>query len=392
MEDFGQQRILIVDDAQENIDILTGILTFYKKSIALNGEKALKIARQDNSPDLILLDIVMPGMDGFDVCKQLKSDVQTRDIPVIFLTGQTDSESVVQGLAMGAVDYVSKPFNASELLARVSTHLALKRSQDAIARYVKEIGQKNRMITDSINYASLIQNAVLQKEAELTELLNDYFVLYRPKDIVSGDFYWSRRIDGKIILVGADCTGHGVPGAFMSMIGVAFLNEIVGRENVTTPALIIDRLREMIIRSLGQDSESEVKDGMDMAVISIGSDRKTLEFAGANNPMYLVRDGHLTQVDADKMPVSIYDEMTDFKNISLEIKDNDRVYLFSDGYADQRGGPDNKKLKNKAFKNLILEHAHRPMKEQEKNLSQFYDQWKGNHEQIDDVMVIGIEI
>lgn len=392
MQEGDRQRILIVDDTSENIDILTATLTEYKISVALNGEKALKIAMTANPPDLILLDIVMPGMDGYEVCRRLKADNQTRDIPVIFLTGETDSEHVLKGFALGAVDYVTKPFNISELLARVSTQMALKRSQDAITRYTKDIESKNKLITDSINYASRIQKAILPTDHDLSEILNDYFIFFRPKDIVSGDFYWAKKIDHKIIIITADCTGHGVPGAFMSMFGVAFLNEIIGRENITTPAKILDRLREMVVHTLGQASGTGIKDGMDMAVISIDYHQKIVEFAGAQIPMYLIRDKALIRFDPDKLPVSIHMRMGAFTNHTLEIKEHDQVYVFSDGYADQFGGPHNKKFKSKAFKDLILENAEKPMKEQKKIFEKRFDDWKGEQDQVDDVVVIGITI
>lgn len=392
MQELDQQRILIVDDAPENIDILTSTLTEYKKSIAMNGEKALKIAMTDIPPDLILLDIIMPEMDGYEVCRRLKADDRTRDIPVIFLTGETDPESIVKGFALGAVDYVIKPFNTSELLARVSTQMALKKSMDAIARYTKDIERKNRLITDSINYASRIQNAILPTDKHLSDILNDYFILFRPKDIVSGDFYWAGKVNDKVLIISADCTGHGVPGAFMSMFGVAFLNEIIGRENISIPAMILSRLREMIIQSLGQDSGTENKDGMEMTVISIDYNQNIIHFAGTQNPIYLVRDKELIETKCDKIPVSIHPWMNDFTNQTMEIKKNDRLYLFSDGYADQFGGPGNRKFMYKSFKQLILENTEKPMKEQKAILGQVFDEWKGDHDQTDDVLLIGIKI
>lgn len=387
-----QQRILIVDDTPANIDILTDALSEYNKSIAMNGEKALKIAMSDNPPDLILLDIMMPGMDGYEVCKRLKADESTKDIPIIFLTAKTDTESVVKGFELGAVDYVTKPFNTSELLARVTTQMALKRSQDDIAKYLKDIELKNKLITHSINYACRIQNAILPMDKNLSEILNDYFVIYKPKDIVSGDFYWVRKVGEKIIIIAADCTGHGVPGAFMSIFGVAFLNEIVGRESINKPAKILGRLREMIIRSLGQDAGTEVKDGMDMAVVSIDSSQNKIEFAGAHNPMYLIRDNELMVVEGDKMPVSIHVKMSEFTNHELEMKNNDLIYLFSDGYVDQFGGPENKKFKSKNLKQLIVDNSGKSMSEQKKVYEQVFNEWKGDNEQIDDVLLIGIKI
>jgi phosphoserine phosphatase RsbU/P len=392
MQELAPQRILIVDDASENIDIVASTLTEYKMSIALNGEKALKLAMTENPPDLILLDIMMPGMDGYEVCQRLKADEKTKDIPIIFLTAKTDTESVLKGFDLGAVDYVTKPFNTSELIARVNTQMALKRSSDAIARHTREIEKKKQLITDSINYAKRIQNAILPGDKRLSEILKDFFVFYRPKDIVSGDFYWARKMGSKVIIIGADCTGHGVPGAFMSMFGVAFLNEIVGKENVTTPAVILNKLREMIVQSLRQNSGTEVKDGMDMAVITIDNSQNTLEFSGAQNPMYLVRDKELIQIKGDRMPVSIYDRMDDFTNHTMGIKENDQIYLFSDGYADQFGGPAGKKFKYKAFKELIVKNCEKPMKEQNMLFGKAFDEWKGEHEQIDDLVIFGIKI
>jgi len=392
MEKNDQQRILIIDDSKENIDILVGTLTNYKKSVALNGEKGLEIAMTDNPPDLILLDIMMPGLDGYEVCKILKSDDRTKDIPVIFLTAKTDPESIVKGFEMGAADFVTKPFNTSELLARVSTQMTLKKSQDAIAKYLKEIELKNEQITDSINYAKRIQSAILPVDEQLCEILNDFFIFFRPKDIVSGDFYWARQVGEKIIIIAADCTGHGVPGAFMSLFGVAFLNEIIGKENITVPAEILDRLREMIISSLGQGTGTGIKDGMDMAIISIHSKQNKIEFAGAYNPLYLVRGEELIQIDCDRMPVAIHIRMDKFMNHELDIEKNDRLYIFSDGFADQFGGPDNKKFMYKHFKQLILNNADKTMGEQKKIFEQVFDEWKGNNAQIDDVVVIGIQI
>lgn len=392
MQETEQQRILIVDDAPENIDILTGTITEYKKSIALNGQKALDLARAEPQPDLILLDIKMPGMDGFEVCEHLKADDLTKEIPIIFLTGETETESVVKGFQLGAVDYVTKPFNTSELLARVETQMALKRSKDAIALYTREIETKNKLITDSINYASRIQSAILPAEKRLSDMLTDYFVFYRPKDIVSGDFYWARNKEERTIIIAADCTGHGVPGAFMSLFGVAFLNEIVDKEGITVPSKILDRLRDMIIHSLGQDAGTEVKDGMDMAVITIDNSTSSIEFAGAYNPMYLISSGEMVQVKGDRMPVSIYVRMNDFTNHSVEVKKGDRVYIFSDGFADQFGGPDNRKFKYKALKELLIDTSGKAMEDQKNAIEKVFDQWKGGNEQIDDVLLIGLQI
>ena len=203
----------------------------YEVEFAIEGQTALDwIEKKDF--DLVLLDIMMPGIDGFEVCKAIKDNPEKQQLPIIFLTAKTDTESIIKGFETGAVDYVSKPFNKNELLARVSTHLELKRSRDEIKRYARDIENKNKLITYSIQYAQNIQNATLPSPESLKEILPEHFILYKPKDVVSGDFYWISQDKGKIIVVSADCTGHGVPGAFMSILGICLLNEIVKRKKI----------------------------------------------------------------------------------------------------------------------------------------------------------------
>ena len=210
-----------------------------------------------------------------------------------------------------------------------------------------EINQKNQEITDSINYASRIQGALLPQKSEMDEYLPEYFILFLPRDIVSGDFYWSSRIGDKIIFTAADCTGHGVPGAFMSMLGVAFLDEIVNKRRVTQAGLILDELRKEVISALKQTGAHDgTRDGIDMGLCVYDPGTQKLQFSGAYNPMYLLRKGELTEYRGDRMPIGFIDkEGQPFANQVFEIQPGDIVYLFSDGYADQFGGEKGKKLK-----------------------------------------------
>ncbi len=388
-----QQRILIVDDTTANIDILTDALSEYNKSIAMNGEKALKIAISDNPPDLILLDIMMPGMDGYEVCKRLKADQSTKDIPIIFLTAKTDTESVVKGFELGAMDYVTKPFNTSELLARVTTQMVLKKSKDDIARYLKEIELKNKQITDSIRYAKSIQNAILPDMEFMKKEMPEHFVLYKPKDIVSGDFYWVKKINNFLIIAAVDCTGHGVPGAFMSMLGTSFLNETVTKTKLDKPNEILERLRKRVKVSLKQTGKDiEQRDGMDMALCILDLDNKEMQYAGAYNPLYLIRDGELIEYKADRQPVAIHYVEKEFTNHVIKLQEGDTFYIFSDGLYDQFGGPENTKFKSKNLKQLIVDNSGKSMSEQKKVYEQVFNEWKGDNEQIDDVLLIGIRI
>lgn len=245
--------ILIIDDNPKNLQVLGNYLQLegYLVEFAMNGESALDWTRRAEF-DLILLDIMMPGMDGFEVCKVIKNEPMNQNTPVIFLTAKVDTESIVNGFDLGAVDYVIKPFNQKELIARVKTQIEIKRSRDEIARNLKEIEYKNKLITYSIQYARTIQAAVLKASLNGSDFFPEQFCLYLPKDIVSGDFYWFHRIENKLLAGVFDCMGHGIPGAFMSILGVTLLNETVIMEKITEPHLILTRLREKSLKRWGK--------------------------------------------------------------------------------------------------------------------------------------------
>ncbi|GAO30297.1 PP2C family protein-serine/threonine phosphatase [Geofilum rubicundum] len=384
--------LLLVDDSNVNLEILKDILKRYPLLTATNGKEALLLATAEPKPDLILLDVVMPGMDGFETCRKLKERAVTRNIPVIFITGQNDSDHILKGFEVGAVDYITKPFNIPELKARVKTQLTIKMARDQNLRLLQKIELVNKQLTDSIRYAQKIQNASLPKQTYLDQVMPEYFVLLKPRDIVSGDFYWVGEVDSRLLVVAADSTGHGVPGAFMSMFGVAYLNQIVGYQSVSIPSQILDRLRSIVIDSFQQTESSEVKDGMDIGVLSIDRTRKEIEFAGAFNPLYIIRNNELTIVSADHMPVSIGEVDRPYHNHIIPYQKGDALYLFTDGYASQFGGPDDKKIKSTGFRQLLIEHHHLPMCEQKTIYDQFFEEWKGNGEQVDDVLLIGIRL
>ena len=257
-----------------------------------------------------------------------------------------------------------------------------------------QIAEQKKSITDSIQYASRIQRALLPSEEYREEILPEHFILFRPRDIVSGDYYWMKQKNGKTIVVAADCTGHGVPGAFMSMLGVAFLNEIANREDINDANEILNSLRNHVIKALHQTGkEGESKDGMDIALCLIDDDRKKLQFAGAYNPLYLIRNNELIQVKADRMPIGFYfKEGIDFKNNEVELEKDDKLYIFSDGFADQFGGETGRKFMSKKFKQLLIDINQKPMSEQHDILNETIDNWRGDIEQIDDVLIIGLKI
>ncbi|MCD4770680.1 MAG: YfiR/HmsC family protein [Bacteroidales bacterium] len=266
----------------------------------------------------------------------------------------------------------------------------IEKQRDLAETQRDQIAYQKKHITDSIMYAKRIQTALLPA----LELFSDeieHFVLYRPLDIVSGDFYWVSRENNTHVIIAADCTGHGVPGAFMSMLGVTMINEIVNGKGVIMPDQILNMLRDEIVRSLKQSvDEDRVKDGMDMTISVIDYDRDKLWFAGANNPLCLVRNGELETYRGDKMPVSIHYKMGSFTLHEIDLKKGDCIYMFSDGYGDQFGGPKQKKFMVKNLKEKIVEVSSLPMIEQGEKLNQAFDAWKGESSQVDDVIIIGI--
>ncbi len=260
--------------------------------------------------------------------------------------------------------------------------------------------QQKKDITDSIEYAKRIQSALLPPLNFIKRSLPEHFILFKPRDIVSGDFYWMMNKDDKIIIAAADCTGHGVPGAFMSMLGIAFLNEIVTKivENKHVYSLqaneILNQLRNYIIESLHQTvTNNESKDGVDIALCIIDTEKRKLQFAGAHNPLYIIKDNELKVIKGDRMPVSIhqYDHVS-FTNHEMNFNENDVIYMFSDGYYDQIGGPDDHKYMSRNFKKLLLDIHDKPMQIQHQTLDDTIERWKGDNIQLDDILVIGIKL
>ena len=307
--------------------------------------------------------------------------------------------------------------------------------------YKNQLDFYKTTLKGSIEYAKRIQAAIMPSNEELTKILPLIFILYKPRDIVSGDFYWlSKKDKHKVIIAATDCTGHGIPGAFMSMLGVSFLNEIVNTNRIYKPSEILNSLRENVIKTLRQTGkEGEAQDSMDIALITINEENKTVEFAGAYNSLYLIRSKgkmfdntseieitnsyiestdkySLIEIKADRMPTGInlkYGEFQKnlfdyplkrklfltklrenypFKNNIIKYYENDTLYLFSDGYIDQFGGSEGKRLKSNGFKKLLLSIQDRSMMEQCNILNSKFLEWKGGLDQVDDILIIGIKL
>jgi len=261
----------------------------------------------------------------------------------------------------------------------------------------QKVEEAHKEIKDSINYAKRIQEAILPLKESIDKYLNEYFILYRPKDIVAGDFYWFHALpnENAVLIAAVDCTGHGVPGAFMSMIGNEQLSKIINEKNITQPDLILNELHKGIRSALKQDqSVGETRDGMDIALCKIYLKESYLEYAGAMRPLWLVRNGELIELKADKQPIGGIDAdyRKPFTNNRMDTSKGDSLYMFTDGYADQFGGERGKKFMVKNFEKLLIEINNQSMTQQLHLLDDRMKDWRGAHEQVDDVLVIGIRI
>ncbi len=261
------------------------------------------------------------------------------------------------------------------------------------------VDEKNKEITDSITYAKRIQEAILPSRYSLAENLQNGFILFKPKDIVSGDFYWLEKQQEQLFFAAADCTGHGVPGAMVSVVCANSLSKALLEENITDPGKLLDRTRELVVQRFEKSGE-DVKDGMDISLCSLQFSENSkssksfasLQWAGANNPLWIVRNHELIEYKANKQPIGKVDSPQAFTTHTIELQKEDTIYIFTDGFADQFGGEKGKKLMYKPFKNLLMSIQDKNMDEQKELLEQHFENWKGSLEQVDDVCIIGVRI
>jgi serine phosphatase RsbU (regulator of sigma subunit) len=304
-------------------------------------------------------------------------------------------------VAMFSVYLIRTRYNLTkkEIIAR----LALKSTNEELSFKNELIEEKNKEIIDSINYAKRIQQALIIPEEALKKQVPSSFVYFQPKDIVSGDFYWitelsTTKIDEEneklVVFCAADCTGHGVPGAFMSLIGIKILNQSIKEKSVNSPAEALDFLNAQVFETVNKHSDESnvVRDGMDAVLFAVNFNKLTLSFAGANNPIWIVRNKELIEIKGDKQPIGSYINQNNFTNVEFQLQKHDVIYASTDGYADQFGGSEGKKMKTKILKEKLVECAELPIEDQKEFLKTFFNQWKGDLEQLDDVCIIGVKI
>jgi serine phosphatase RsbU (regulator of sigma subunit) len=275
------------------------------------------------------------------------------------------------------------------IIVVVKGYIKKKKDAETIRIQKNIVEEKNKEILDSIAYAKRIQSAILPPSKLVKEYLQESFILYKPKDVVAGDFYWMEHKDGKILFAAADCTGHGVPGAMVSVVCNNALNRSVREHGLTAPGEILTKTREIVIQEF-EKSEEEVKDGMDIALCSLKDN--TLEYAGAHNPLWIIRKGEIIETKANKQPIGKFDNPEPYTTHTFDLEPGDSIYVFSDGYVDQFGGEKGKKFKARAFRELLLSVQDKSMEEQKVIIDEAFESWKGDLEQIDDVCVIGVRI
>jgi len=402
--------ILYIDDEEDNLTVFNAAFRRnYKIHVATSAQRGLEIMKK-NDIHLVITDQRMPEMTGIEFLEKIIPHYP--NCIRMILTGFSDVEAIIQAINNGRVyRYITKPWSKDELKITIDRALeaySLKRQnkkliedlkesnqnlEQKVIKRTKQIEQQKIEITDSIRYASRIQSALLPPDEDLDRFLPSYFILNQPKEIVSGDYYWLSHKYDKVIVAVADCTGHGVPGAFMSILGIAFLNEIINTTEIIIASEILNELREHIIKSLHQRGRNEEsRDGMEMALCVVDFTNKKIQYSGALRPLYFIRNMELNEFKGDPMPIGVHDdEENSFSNKELHFKEDDIIYLFSDGYVDQIGGPNRKTFRSRKFKELLINIHQKPMHEQKEILEDEYKEWRKDIEQIDDIMVMGIK-
>jgi len=391
-----KSKILIIDDERTVIQQVDSLLESFGYQSDFIPKADYMLKKLENATfDLILMDINMPGIDGLTALKNLKSHTAYHSIPVIMMTADTNEKTLESCFLSGAADFITKPIQELVLKARVKS--VIEKQQ-----YTQEIENQQKKIMDSIFYARTIQEAMLPSREIISNKFAEHFVMFKPRDIVSGDFYWFKQINNLIYVIAADCTGHGVPGAFMSMLGISQLNEIINNTEIKQPNEILNELRVRIKKLLHQDQQKRKKlDGMDLALCVIDTATQTLNYSGAYSPLYLYRKNEsnntyeLLETKADKMPIGVHpNEHKYFTNHEISIQKSDTIYIFSDGYVSQfnNNSVNSTKFKTWRLKELLANIQEKNMNEQLNILEQTFESWKGEQAQIDDLLIIGIRI
>jgi len=394
--------ILIVDDLEDNLFSLNAVLKFegYVIHQANSGALAIEMAMKQQY-DCIVLDVQMPEMDGFEVATILGKNDFTKNIPIIFLSALgSDKEKVLQGMDSGAIDFLAKPVDPPLIKAKLKLCIKLsskyKHSKKVITAITEEhssLQEVNSEFSASLRYAQNIQQAILPTAEVFNSLFKDNLVIFRPKESIGGDFYYVKEVGNEIIFICGDCTGHGVPGAMMSMISSNIIHNIIDTKKIIVPSLILSAMvREFRKAFRNEFSNITIQDGLEVAICTYYKKEKKLQYAGAGRPIIVASQDVIKTIKSSSYGISgNVSENYDFELNEFDIEEGHQIYLYSDGIVDQFGGPKNKKFMTKRFVQLLSSCSNLPMADQKEIIDNAILNWKSGYEQIDDILVMGIK-
>jgi len=404
----NKRTILSIDDSPINNKLIEAY--FRKDYIIISkdgGQEALEWL-EDNLPDVILLDVMMPVMDGMDVLEKIQESERLKEIPVIMVTAKTEMETIKAALTKGALDYVKKPIDFTELQSKIMIAFQINQQKQEISKYKSYFDIHQGMI-----HAQRIQRSILPDTDQFKRMFPKSFIINLPKHVVSGDFYWiNQNLHRKNIGV-FDCTGHGVPAAMLTMMGQMELHTMFENGNSILPEQIFTKLSQKFSRLLNTSSDTFTQyDGMDGAFLSIISQENKIEYVGAKRPLILIRKGvdllkvnqelleakmsfedfALYEIPADRISIGKESEYIEFETKTISTKPGDRLFIYSDGITDQLGGSQIKRLKKKEFYDKLINLQGKSINLQKSDFFNWLDSWKENNEQTDDILMIGIEL
>lgn len=428
-------RVLI---AENNVEVSNSLRSFFEnwggyEVVAVISDSQTIIEQFESiQPDLMLVDVFLGGDNlGIELVAQLKKEY---NLPVLYITSELSDELIQESLNTEPSGYLIKPFEENQLKASIESSIStfskinesldkLKQDLSMAMQQVEELSETNahlitatfreralkkelaaskeliesqtKKIQDSINYSLRIQQSIIPSNDTFNEALNNHFVFYKPKDVVSGDFPWMFTKGDYVYVAAVDCTGHGVPGAMMSMIGNLLLNSIVGNGPAKTPSEVLAELHKSVVYTLKQDAEgNKAADGMDAALCRINYKENELMFSGAHLPLIFMRNGELQTFKGDKFPVGgmQYRNRNKYSDQTIKLERGDKFYVFSDGIIDQIGGEEGRKWMSVSLKEFIETNNHLPMSEIHQKIEDTFNEYKGDYKQVDDVLLIGVEV
>lgn len=419
-------KILVIEDEKNIRETISDILVLngYEVECVENGKKGLNKAILIK-PDLVLCDVMMPEWDGWQTVKAFRLNPELYCTPFIFLSALSTMKDFRNGMNLGADDYLAKPFDINELLQIISYQLnkveirkkihnidSNKNIKEAISGFKEKVKEKSKGFFDSLERAKMVQHVILPSNAEMKEFFPEHFIFYLPKESISGDFYWVRKVDDVTLIAVADCTGHGIPAALISMVCYNMLNTTIDQFGYQNPVNILTEVNSLVSEFMSAHHKNNIGDGMDISLCAINESRKLVKFAGARRPIYInaktfnkgtISEDNLRffeneegqklyEIKGSNASVGGIGSNFEIQEQGFHYQKGDTIYLTSDGFADQFGGNNDKKYKTKKMKNLLLSFKDIEMKEQKQLLIKEFINWKRDKEQTDDVTVLGIKL